>query len=87
MAPRDLAKLQDANVDMDSTETEAADPIRDRHLLLYIKELDVRSQMVFLVRALGRASWAEIASVLSLRKRTVRKIFETARATLFRLIG
>jgi DNA-directed RNA polymerase specialized sigma24 family protein len=63
-----------------------ADLIPRRHLLLGISELPPRYQMVFLVRELGRASWAEIAALLRVSKARARQIFKDAEAKLERLV-
>jgi len=87
MAPRDLAKLQDAHVEMDTDRTHDSDPIKDRHLLLSVQELDVRAQMVFLVRSLGSGSWTDIGKVLGLSETSVKQIFRDARIKLSKLMS
>jgi DNA-directed RNA polymerase specialized sigma subunit len=78
MSPRAISHLQDTVASTETYADEEPDPIRYRHLLMEVAKLDVRSQMVFLVRSLGRGSMRDIGNALGVSKLRVQQIFKAA---------
>jgi len=78
MSPHAISRLQDKLGSTETYDDGEQDTIRNRHLLMEVAKLDVRSQMVFLVRSIGRGSMRDIGKVLGISKIRVQQIFKAA---------